>query len=228
MGNRSGWCVVVLAMAMVGGCQTATIQRPGEARRLTGFEMDEVTAGSAVAANDTGARALGLVPRTAVLGTASAYSGNSPVAGAPFLNYANSQAIASASNGDLAQTTLSSHVSVDSVNGGASIGAEAAGTGTSRAEVTAEFYGISTNRADIVFGSLAAVGCCGSGTGAQIEVVSGTGGPYSKELRASPVSDTPGQLQGRVDIAVVSSALPILDPAQVLVAGSPTRASPKY
>jgi len=41
-------------------------------------------------------------------------------------------------------------------------------------------------------------------------------------------SDTPEQIQRTIDIAIVSSAFPILDPAQVLVMGGPARVSPKY
>ena len=232
MGNRPGWNTMVLAMLMVAGCETTTIQRPGGGRILTGFEMDQVTAGSAAVANDAAARAVGSAPQTTAAGTASAYSGHSPIAGIPFLNYASSQTMASAKNGEFAQASLSTRVSVESANGGASIDATAAGTaaggGTSHPQVTTQFYGVSTNRADIVFGSVDAVACCGPFVGAQVDVDSGAGGPYWRELRGAPVSDIPGQVQSRVDIAIASSALPILDPAQVLVARAPPRMSPKY
>jgi hypothetical protein len=226
MGNRWGWSAMGSLIAMFAGCQTTTIPGSGGARILTGFEMDEVTAGSAVAVNDAAARALGSSPQAAVLGIASAYSGNSPIAGAPFLDYANSQAIA-AGNGELVETGLSSHVSVDGTNGGASIDAKAAGTGTTRAQVSAQFYGISTRRADLVFGSVATAACCGSAATAQVKADSGAGGPYTSELRGVATSDISGQVQRGVDIAVVSSALPILDPTQLLVTGS-ARISPKY
>ena len=228
MGNRSGWKAMVLATAFLVGCETTMIQHSGGARILTGAEMDEVTAGSAVAANDATARAFGSGAQTKVLGNAATYSGSAPIAGAAFFNYTNSQAIASASGNMLTETGLSSHASVDGANGGASIDATAASDGTTRAQVNAQFYGISTNRADIVFGSVAAVACCGSDAATSVTVNSSTGGPHSKEVRAARVSDTPGKVQTTVDIAVVSSALPILDPAQVLAAGAPTRASPKY
>lgn len=219
---------IVLALAMVAGCDATINQRPGGARILTGFEMDQVTAGSAVAANDAAARGLGLAPQTQVLGIASAYSGNGPIAGAPILYYANSQTTASASGGNFAQTSLSSRISVDGGNGGASVDARAAATGVSQAQVTAQFYGISTNRADLVFGSVAAGACCGSDTAAGVEVESTSGGPYTSEVRSAPASTTPGQVQNRVDIAVASSQKPILDPAQVQAAGAPAQVSPKY
>ena len=228
MENGWGWSAMVSLIAIFAGCQSTTIQGPGGARILTGVEMDEVTAGSAVAVNEATARALGFAPQAEVLGIASAYSGNSPIVGASFLNYVNSQAMASAGNGELAQTGLSSHASVDSNNGGASIDAKAAGAGTTSAQVTAQFYGISTSRADLVFGSVSALACCGSAAAAQVKADSGAGGPYTSELQTAPVSDAPDQVQRKVDIAVVSSALPILDPAQLLVTGGSARISPKY
>jgi hypothetical protein len=232
MGNRSGWNAIVLAVAMVSGCETTTVQSSGGARILTGVEMDRITAGSAVAVNGATAHALGAAPQTAVSATTQAYSGSSPIAAAPFLNYATSQATASASKGELVQAGLSSQISVDGANGGARIDAAATGTaagnGTSRAQVSTQTYGISTSRADLVFGSVSAVACCGSAATAQVQVDSAAGGPYSKELRGTSMSDIPGQVQRTVDIAVVSSALPILDPAQVLVTGGPARISPKY
>lgn len=228
MGKRSGWNALVLSSAFLAGCQAIVIQHSGGKRILTASEMDKVTAGSAVAANDTTARALGSTAETNVLGSGSAYSGTAPIAGASLPYYVNSQAIASASGDVLTTTGLSSHTSVDGTSGGASIEAIAGASGTSRAQVHAQFYGVSTNRADIVFGSVAAVGCCGSDAEAQVGVNPRTGGPYSRELRAAPTSDTPGPAHSRIDIAVVSSTLPVLDPAQLSVAGSSARTSPKY
>src|SRR5215813_3642894 len=140
MGSLPGRNAIVLALALVGGCDVTTIQRSGGARILTGFEMDQVTAGSALAANTTEGRGLGYAPDTAVLGTASAYSGNNSIAGAPFLDYAASQATASANGGNLAQTSLSSQISADGANGGVSINARAAGAGMNQAQVTSQFY----------------------------------------------------------------------------------------
>jgi hypothetical protein len=228
MANRWGRSSIVLLIAMFAGCQTTPIQGPGQARILTGLEMDAVTAGLAISANDAAARALGAAPQAAVLGIASAYTGNSPIAGAPLLNYAKSQATASANGSELAQTGLSSRVSVGGVNAGASIDAKAAGGGTSGAQITAQFYGISTSPADLAFGSVSASACCGSATTVQVKADSGAGGPYSQEIRSTATTDVHGQAQRRVDIAVVSSALPILDPAQLSVTGGPARISPKY
>jgi hypothetical protein len=219
---------VVLTLAIAAGCDTATVQHRGRERILSGFEMDQVTAGSASAAADAAARGLGYAPHTTVLGFASAYSDSVPIASAPILDSASSQVVASASAGNLAQTNLSSQISVNGANGGVSIEARAVGTGTSQAQVTAQLYGVSTNRSDLVFGSIAAVGCCGSGAAARVNVDSKTGGPYSRELLGAPVFESPGQVQSRIDIAVVSSTMPLLDPAQVLVAGAPASVSPKY
>ena len=219
---------MISLIATFAGCQTTTVQGPGRARTLTSFEMDAVTAGSAIAVNDAAARAIGSAPQAGVLGVASAYSGSSPVSGAPFRNYTTAQAMAFAGNGEIAETGLSSSVSVDGTNGGASIEARAAGTGTNRAQTTAQFYGLSTNRGDIVFGSVTAAACCGSSAAAQVKTAGEAGGPYTQQLQAAPVSNTPGQVQTSVDIAVVSSALPMVDPAQALVTGGAARISPKY
>jgi len=234
MDNRLGWSTIVLATTFLVGCQTTIVRNQGVVRTLTGLEMDEVTAGSAAAANETAAHALGSNVKTTALASATAYSGTSPIVAAPYFNYANirnyanSQTAASAASDALTKTALSNHASVDGSSGGASITATADGSGTSRAQVESQFYGVSTNRADILFGSVAAVACCGSEAAAQVTIKSRTGGPYSKELRAAPVFDTPGQIRDRVDIAVVSSALPLLDLAPVLTAGTPARVSPKY
>ena len=225
-----GWAsrVIFLAMAIVAGCQATTAQRPRGARLLTVPEMDAVTAGSVAAADVAAARALGSDAQTAASTLAAVYSGSGPLLGAPFLNYSQSQANASASGDQSAQARISSTVSIDGANGGASIIATAAGVGTDRAQATAQFYGASTARGDIAFGSITAAACCGSASGAQVSLDTVKGGPYSKEIRAAPVSDTPGQVESRIDITVVSSARPILDQAEVSVAGAPTRASPKY
>jgi hypothetical protein len=228
MGKPWDWSAMVSLIAIFAGCQTTTTQGPGRARTLTRFEMDAVTAGSAIASNDAAASAVGSASRAGVLGIAAAYSGSGPFVVAPFLNYANSHAMASADKGEIAETGLSSSVSVDGLNGGASIDASAAGTGTSRAQITAQFYGISTNRGDVVFGSVTAAVCCGSHATAEVKADGKAGGPYAGQLQTAPASDASGQVQRRVDIAIVSSALPILDPAQALVTGGAARTSPKY
>jgi hypothetical protein len=221
MGNRSLWIAIVLALVMVVGCEAVDTQRTGGARALTGFEMDRITAGSAVIVDNAAARAVGSAPQAAVLESVAAYSGSGPIASAPFLNYANSTTVVSAGNGDRARAYLSNYVSVGSANGGALINAAASGIGTRQTQVSAQFFGISTNRADLVFGSVTGISCCGPDARADIKVESKTGGPYSTELRSAPVSDTPGQVQNRVDIAVLSSALPILNSTEVSVARAP-------
>lgn len=230
MGDRSGWCAMVLAMIMAAGCETVTVSSSGGARKLTGSEMDQVTASGAVAVNQATAYATDGAPQTAVSASTQAKSGSGPITGAPLLNYATSQATASASNGELVQAGLSSRISVDGANGGVWIGTAATGTaaGNGRAQVSTQTYGVSTSRADLAFGSVSAVVCCGSVATAQVHADGGAGGPYSRELRGPAMSDIPGQVQREVDVAVVSSTLPILDSAQLLVTGGPARITPKY
>ena len=59
---------------------------------------------------------------------------------------------------------------------------------------------------------------------AQVAASGEAGGPYSAELQVHRRSDQPGQVQSRVDIAVVSSAFPIIDPGHVFPrrTGNPT------
>jgi hypothetical protein len=223
---------MVLAVAIVVGCETKAPQTAGGGRVLTGAEMDRITAGSAVALNQAVAHALGSAPQTTVSTITQTKSNSSPVADSPFLNYAASQATASASNGELVEARLSSRVEVESTNGGARIDAAAAstaaGNGVNRAQVSTQTYGISTSRADFAFGSVSATACCGPPDYAQVTADVAAGGPYSKELRGVTLSGSAERAQSGVDIAVVSSGLPILDPAQILVSGGPARVSPKY
>jgi hypothetical protein len=232
MGYHAGWNAVILAMAVVAGCKSVNIQSSGEVRILMPVEMDAITAGSAIAQNEATAQSLGSAPQTAVSATTQTYSGSSPIAGTPVLNYGTSQATATASNGEFAKAALLGRISVDSANGGAWIEADAMGTiagnGTNRAEASAQTFGISTNRADFVFGSIAAVACCGASASARVTIDSGAGGPYSRELRSTSASNMQGEARSRTDIAVVSSALPVFDSAQGLLTGSPARISPKY
>jgi hypothetical protein len=232
MRAHPGWYALVLAIPLVAGCETTTLRNSGRARILTGAEMDRISAGAAVAVNEATARALGAAPQTAVSATTQTNSGGSPIAGAPFLNYATSRAMASAGNGELVQAGVSSQISVDGANGGARIDAAAtgavAGNATSHAQVSTQTYAISTIRADLAFGSVSASACCGSAAEAQVKADSRAGGPYSREIHGAALSDAPGQVQRKVDIAIVSSALPVLDPAQLLVTGGSARISPKY
>jgi hypothetical protein len=228
MHQLSGWISVILATVVLAGCQTIFVQRAESGRKLTGFEMDRITAGSAIAVNDATARALGSEVETKVLGNASSSSGTGPVAGVPLLDYANSQASGSARGNVLTETRLSSYTSVDRSSGGALIEVTAGASGTRRAQVNAQFYGFSVNHADVVFGSVTVVACCGADAGVQAAVNTRIGGPYSREVRGVTASNTSDPAQSRIDIAVVSSTLPIIDPAQVSVANSSTRTSPKY
>jgi hypothetical protein len=235
MGNRLGWTVIVLAIPMVAGCEATAVQSSGGYRPLTATEMDQITLGSAGAINEAEAHAFGSTSQAFASTSSLVSSGSTPIAGASFLNsagsnYVNSQ-VNTAGNSRSVEARGSSSVHVDSANGGASIDAIGTGTaggdGTSHGQVSMQFYGISTNRADLVFGSATAVACCAPLAEAQVKIASGAGGQYSSELRGAPVSDIPGQVQSRVDIAVASSALPIVDAGQMLGLLTP-RGSPMY
>jgi hypothetical protein len=227
---------MVLAIAMLAGCETTAILNSRGSRLLTGTEMDQITAGSAGAINGAEAHARGSASQATASTSALVASGNGTIAGVPFVNaassnYVSSQVSASASNGQTATASGSSHVFADGENGVAQINSAAtaisAGGGANHAQVGMNFSGISTSRADLVFGSVTATACCAPLAEAQIEVTGRAGGPYARELRGGPPSDTPGQTRSRIDILVVSSTLPIIDPGQMLGLLTP-RGLPKY
>jgi hypothetical protein len=229
MGTRWGRKMITLATAMLAGCQSVAIQHPGKARLLAAFEMDQVSAGSALAVSNVEATALGRAPQTTATTSTLASSGV-PVSAPPFLdlltlNYAFSQAVASAGNAATAEAAGTTEIAVDGGGGGALINATSAGTAagstSSQAQINMRFYGLSIGRVDLVFGTAAATACCAPILGVQT-TVDGAGGGYWRDLQASPVSDAPGQVQSRVDISVVSSALPILDAGQVSALIAPT------
>ena len=223
---------IVLATAMVAGCETASPQNSGAARILTSAEMDRITAGVATATSEATALATGGAPRTAASATTQTNSGNSLIPGSSFRNYATTRATALASNGQRIQAGVSTQISVDGGSGGAWIDSAAAGTvaggGSGPVQVSTQAYGISTARTDLAFGSVSASACCGSTATVQVKADSGAGGSYSQEIHTTATSDVQGQAQRKVDIAIVSSALPVLDPARLLVTGGSARISPKY
>ena len=221
--NRSGWKALVLAAVVVTGCENVATERPGGVRLLTGSEMDTVTAGYASAMNKVEAHAL----ETTAFSSTLADSGGSPIAAMPFapiLNYASSQAGASASNGSFAQAGGSSQIQVDA-SGGAWIDAAASAadmeSNNGHAEVNIQFTGISMGHVDLVYGSVVATACCGPFGRTQAEAEFGGGGAYTSGLQGVPISDIPGQVQGRIDAAVASSTLPLLDAGQALTVTAP-------
>jgi hypothetical protein len=229
MSNRRGCKATILAVAMVAGCETTTIRTAGTARVLTGIEMDQISAGSAVAVSNANASAVGLAPQTTTVTSTLASSGI-PVSPQPYsnlltLNYASARAVASAGAALFAQANGSTQIGVDGGGGGASIDAMSTATASrsasSDAQINMQFYGLSVGKVDLVFGTATATACCASSLGVQ-STADGAGGGYWRQLQASPISDVSGQVQGGIDISVVSSALPILDAGQVSAFVAPT------
>ena len=227
IGCRSGWNAMVLAAGVIAGCQNGATEDPGGgATLLTGIEMDQVSAGSAVAMNEVEALALGAAPQTTAFASTLADSGGSPITGAPFLNYASLQAAAtSASNGTFVQAGGSSQIQIQGSGGGAWIDgaatATAMGSEPSNAGINIQFTGISLSHLDFVYGSISSVTCCNPRDTTQAKVDSGGGGPYTRQLQGVPISDIPGQTQSRIDAAVASSTLPLLDAGQGLTITAP-------
>ena len=231
MGRRRRWKVIVgLALTTLTGCEHTVVYAPPGAEVLTADEMDQITVGSATATVDAAAGALPPGSAAALTSTSTLSQANASP-GYLGSNFSNSQLSAAAISGQSAEVSGTSHTFVSSSNGGAWIDATgvatAAGGQSSQAQLGMQFYGISTARADLVFGLAVANACCAPDLGAQVKASAGAGGPYSIEIQGNPVSDTLGSVQSRVDIAVASSALPIVDPGQVMELPI-ARGSPKY
>lgn len=186
----------MLATTMLMGCQSIPIQSLAKSRFLTSIEMDEISAGSAAAASNVEAFAAGLAPQTTGSTVTLAASGGP-------LNYAFSQAMASASKAQLTLARGSIDIGIDGDGGGTRIDATSSATAAGRmsdAQINMQFYGLRIGYGvDLAFGTAVASACCGV-----------------------TVSDISGQAQSRVDIAVVSSALPILDAGQVSALAAPS------
>jgi hypothetical protein len=151
-------------------------------------------------------------------------SSSGTIAGVHFVNaassnYVSSQLSASAGNGQTATASGSNHVYADGEYGVTQIDAAATAVSTggraSHAQVGMNFSGIRTSRANLAFGSVTAAACCAPFAEAQIELTGGASGPYTRELRSVSLSNTRGHIQMRTDIAVISSALPMIDPGQM-------------
>ena len=71
----------------------------------------------------------------------------------------------------------------------------------------------SLGHVDLAYGSVSATACCNASDQAQADLDSTAGGPYT-EIEADPVFDAPGETQKRIDAAVASSTLPLLDAGQ--------------
>jgi hypothetical protein len=223
MGNRLGIKAMVLTIEMLAGCDAVT-QNPRGSRLLTGSEMDQITAGAVGAISRAEAHARGFTSQTTASTSTLVASSSGTIAGAHTVNaassnYVSSQLSASAGNGEIVTANGSNYVYADGENGVAQIGTAAAavsaGGGASRAQVSINFSGIRTSRADLVFGSVTAAACCAPFAETQTELTGGAGGPYARELRSVSLSNTRGQIQTRTDIAVISSALPMIDPGQI-------------
>jgi hypothetical protein len=207
-----------LALATVlAGCNTTDAQRFRTPRILTSSDLEKITAGSSDARNEILAYAIGAAPEATVAGTVSAFSSDTPMSGMPISAYAAIQGIAFASGSERAETLLFSHLSLDHLNREAELDGVAVSSGNSRAEATTQFYGVSTKTADIVFGSIRAIACCDATAGTQANVFSKLSGSYTTEVRNRPLVNRPGERQSRLDLAVVSSTLPLLPAGQALL-----------
>jgi hypothetical protein len=222
MSDRLGCAALVVVTIILSSCATAAIPNSSVPRQLTILEMDLVSAGSATAISNVDASAFGAAPRTSTSTDTLVSSGGPasapPFIGLPTLDYAVSEGTASANNGLVTQVNGSTHIGVMGGGGGASIdafgAAAASGNPGGQAQLSMQFYGLSISRVDLAFGSVMATACCAPSLRAQSSADAAGGGNW-RELQAFTQSDVSGQLQSRIDISVVSSAFPLLDPGQV-------------
>ena len=228
---QSTFIIVLFALF---GCTPATPPTASArgSKLLSGLEMDQISAGSAVTNANAKAVAVGLIPQTSTITNTLATSSN-PISGQPFgslltSNYASSMVVAFAAAALFTQANGSTLVGVVGSGRGASItamsAATASGSASGDAQINMQFYGLSIGKVDLVFGSATATSCCAPILGAQTAATP-TGGVYRQQIQASPISDVPGQVQSRIDISVVSSALPILGSGQVSALTGPTLSS---
>jgi hypothetical protein len=229
MGICWGCAAMIVAAAVLSGCEEAEFQRSGGPTVLTETQMDRVSAGTAAAVSSVQAFAVGAAPQTSA-STSTLANAGTPMTAQPFLqqsslNYASVQGTASAANGSLTDANGSTQIGVNGGGGGASIEAAtvsmAAGSTSSQTQINMQFYGVSIGHVDLVFGTATAAACCAPTLEAQV-TAEGSGGGYLREYKASPITDNPGQVQSRVDISIISSALPILDTGQASVLVGPT------
>ncbi len=219
---------VAIAACLLAVSGSAKVHGAEKLRVLTDAEMDQLTAGAVAGASaNATAQAIGPGPQSGTSAVTFADAGGSPIAGAPFVNYATGQTLSFGDNALSAQATSASHVSVDGGNGGAGITAIAHANGTMNAQTQMQLHGVSTNTADLAFGSAGAAACCGTGAGAQVTADLTAGGPYSREYIVRRQPEVAGQIAESVDAVVISSTLPIADPARIATAVS-ARVNTKY
>ena len=230
VGIRLLWIALLLAVASTAaGCQNTSSQDSRAPRTLTSSDLKSITAGGgAAASNEMVANGLGSMSEAAVAGAVSAASGSMLTVQAPILHYASADGKAYAQGNQEAWVWLLERLSVHESNRRLELLGIGMSRGAVRAEATTQFYGVSTKTADIAFGSVRANACCGNTAEVQVNVYPEAVGSYTSELRDSRLVSAPGEQQGRTDLAVVSSTIPLLQPDHALAAQSLTWLSPKY
>jgi hypothetical protein len=197
-------------------------QRSGPSRSLDTVELDAVTVGAASSAIDVAAVSLSANPQSSTSTSTIAVSQSSPAAGLSALGILSAetshlQGTASA-GGLVAAVEGSSQILIAGASRGAFINVDgtavAAGSAAGRAELSMQFDGITIGRVDFAFGTAIMHACCAPLVASQVSA-NGQGGPYSAALTGYTSSHLAGQSESRVDAAVASSTLPIIDPGQM-------------
>jgi hypothetical protein len=234
------------------GCTTPTYQTPQfAARHLSDNDMDRITAGEAYATSTASAQATGATAFTSVSDLSLVSSGS--INGAPVVSYATLQGHALAAQAVSAQASAAGQLAISN---GTTAGIEAAtasaakATGPdSRAQADIQLYAtLTTNQTAVVFGSTDTLGCCApqsngqtpqpnsqtSQSSGQTSQPNGQAimsimaqGAYTEGKQVHRTGTTPAAAESGVDVAEVSSRLPLIDPSE-LIAASATRIAPRY
>lgn len=211
-------------------CSTSpgAVQLVQQGRRLNAAELDLITAGNALARSDGFAQALGERSTASSSSNDASIDGGSLIAGAPFTNYAASQADGDARGVVTTQATVTGTISVGngpaSVVGAQSEGAANAANPGATAKATLQVYGVSiANGTNVVFGSVGANACCVPGAEAMAKVDLSAAGRYVRSQQTREINPNPSYKAAGIDFAVVSSALPITDPSRAILAAAPAR-----
>jgi hypothetical protein len=227
--------MALLAVSLlVAGCAGSTmpvLEAPvsqSSHRPLTVAELDRITAGDARASGDTSAAAIGGITDSLALSDNTSLTGGGPIAGAPFATYAASldQGVANGAATAQANGSGSIFAGLGAAGAGAVATAAASGVGPrAQAQITFQLYGVGTaNGTNLMFGSAGAAACCGPAADSQATLTPSASGPYVRSLQMTRINPLVGISQDTIDVATVSSQLPIIEPSRVAAAvASPLR-----
>jgi hypothetical protein len=220
LASFSAW--LWLGLIPITGCQLPESQprplvRHGLTSTLTDSQMDALAAGTATGMADAVSLAVGFAPQT---NSSENVTARQRPIGDPITNSVLAQSQASAFGEISSQANSNALIHVDGGSGGAGIIASANGAGSNGGGSTytvVRLLGVSTDRADIAFGTAIAAACCGAIEVPLVVAQTTSGGRYTQEQVALQMSGS-NQKQTMLTVSVVSSSLPLVGPGQAIAA----------